>query len=204
MSSPRRRFLAPEVVQTSSMDCGPAALACLLGGFGIRASYGRLREACQTDVDGTSIDTVEEAAVALGLEAEQLLVPFEHLFLPGAETLPALVVVHHPNGARHFVVAWRRVGAFVQVMDPSVGRRWIGARRLLNQVYAHGMELPASTWRAWMAHPFHREPLAARLERLGLGRREARELVETNLARSTGATTLPFSSRRGRSTVIVR
>ena len=59
MSSPRRRFLAPEVVQTSSMDCGPAALACLLGGFGIRASYGRLREACQTDVDGTSISNIE-------------------------------------------------------------------------------------------------------------------------------------------------
>ena len=61
--STRRRFLAPEVVQTSSMDCGPAALTCLLEGFGVRASYGRLREACQTDVDGTSIDTIEEIAM---------------------------------------------------------------------------------------------------------------------------------------------
>ena len=55
----RRRFLVPEVVQTSAMDCGPASLKCLLEGFGISASYGRLREACQTDVDGTSIDTME-------------------------------------------------------------------------------------------------------------------------------------------------
>jgi hypothetical protein len=29
-SSSRRRWLAPEVVQTSAMDCGPAALKCLL------------------------------------------------------------------------------------------------------------------------------------------------------------------------------
>jgi ATP-binding cassette subfamily B protein len=35
------------------MDCGPAALKCLLEGFGIPVSYGRLREACQTDVDGS-------------------------------------------------------------------------------------------------------------------------------------------------------
>ncbi len=181
-SEPRRRFLAPEVVQTSSMDCGPAALACLLEGFGIRASYGRLREACQTDVDGTSIDTVEEAARALGLEAEQLLVPFEHLFLSGAGTLPALVVVHHANGARHFVVAWRRVGGLVQVMDPSVGRRWLGARTLLDQVYAHTMDLPAGTWRAWMAHPFHRGPLEARLVRLGFAPGAARAKVEEGLA----------------------
>jgi len=29
------RFVVPEVVQTSAMDCGPAALKCLLEGFGI-------------------------------------------------------------------------------------------------------------------------------------------------------------------------
>ena len=40
----RRRFLVPEVVQSSNMDCGPAALSALLGGFGVRASYGRLRQ----------------------------------------------------------------------------------------------------------------------------------------------------------------
>lgn len=46
-SRQRRRFFAPEVVQTSAMDCGPAALKCLLEGFGVPVSYGRLREACQ-------------------------------------------------------------------------------------------------------------------------------------------------------------
>ena len=40
----RRSVLAPEVIQTSSIDCGPAALSSLLGGFGIQASFGRLRE----------------------------------------------------------------------------------------------------------------------------------------------------------------
>ena len=44
------------------MDCGPAALKCMLEGFGVPISYGRLREACQTDVDGTSIDALEDVA----------------------------------------------------------------------------------------------------------------------------------------------
>ena len=118
-----RRLLAAEVVQTSAMDCGPAALKCLLEGFGIPVSYGCLREACQTDVDGTCIDTIEEAAVQLGLEAEQVMVPVDHLFLPEAAALPAIVVVRLASGFTHFVVVWRRHGRVVQVMDPATGRR---------------------------------------------------------------------------------
>src|SRR6476646_9526461 len=88
----RPTFLAPEVVQTSAMDCGPASLKCLLEGFAIPVSYGRLREACQTDVDGTSIDTMEDAAVQLGLDAEQIMVPADHVLLGEADVLPAIVV----------------------------------------------------------------------------------------------------------------
>ena len=97
MSASRRRWFAPEVVQTSAMDCGPAALKCLLEGFGISASYGRLREACQTDVDGTSIDTLEEAAIQLGLDAEQTMLPVDHVLLSEAKALPALAVVRLPD-----------------------------------------------------------------------------------------------------------
>src|SRR6266581_3898407 len=105
-NSSRRRFLAPEVVQSSAMDCGPATLKCLLEGFGVPVSYGRLREACQTDVDGTSIDTMEEVALQLGLDAEQIMAPADFVLLPEAKALPGIVVVRNPNGATHFVVAW--------------------------------------------------------------------------------------------------
>src|SRR5207245_642872 len=101
----RQRLLVPEVVQTSSMDCGPAVLKSLLEGFGIRACYGRLREACQTDVDGTSIDTLEEIARQVGLDAEQVMLPVDHLLLPEAQALPALLVVRMPDGFTHFVLA---------------------------------------------------------------------------------------------------
>ena len=118
----RARFIVPEVVQTSNMDCGPAALKCLLGGFGIDVNYGRLREACQTDVDGTSIDTIEEVANQLGLQAEQIMLPADHVLLEEARALPAIAVVVLPNGLTHFVVVWRRHGRWLQVMDPATGR----------------------------------------------------------------------------------
>lgn len=115
-----RRWLAPEVIQTSAMDCGPASLKCLLEGHGIPVSYGRLREACQTDVDGTSIDAIEVVANQLGLDAQQVMLPLDHLFLEEARALPAMVVTRRSDGAAHFVVIWSRRGPWLQVMDPAV------------------------------------------------------------------------------------
>ncbi|MBV9123115.1 MAG: ABC transporter permease, partial [Planctomycetes bacterium] len=165
----RRKLLVPEVVQTSAMDCGPAVLKAGLEGFGIRASYGRLREACQTDLDGTSIDTLEGVAGQLGLTAEQIMQPLDHLLLPQAEALPALLVVRQPNGFTHFVLVWRRLGPLVQVMDPALGRRWLSCRQLLDETYVHDQRVSALDWRAWAGSEGFRRPLAHRLRLLGCG-----------------------------------
>jgi ATP-binding cassette subfamily B protein len=168
----RRRFLAPEEIQTSAVDCGPAGLKILLAGFGIEASYGRLREACQTDVDGTSIDAIEDAAIALGLDAEQGLLPLDHVLLREAQALPALVVTRTPSRLTHFVIVWRAHGPWVQLSDPAVGRRWVRAARFLEEeVLRHAVRLPAEAFRAWAGSRGFTRPLAARLQSLGLGRR---------------------------------
>jgi ATP-binding cassette subfamily B protein len=160
------------------MDCGPACLSSLLEGHGIRASYGRLREACQTDLDGTSIDTLEDAAVTLGLDAEQVMLPADHLLLSEAAALPALVVVRQPSGLTHFVIVWRRHGRWLQVMDPATGRRWPAARRFLSEIYIHQLPVPAAAWREWAGGEESRAALTARLARLGLGRRRRDGLID--------------------------
>lgn len=146
----RARFLVPETIQTSAVDCGPAALKSLLDGFGIAASYGRLREACQTGLDGTSIDTIETVARELGLDAEQVMLPPDYLLLDDT-ALPAVIVIRTPTGMAHFVVVWRKVGTFLQIMDPAAGRRWVRARDLLSSVYVHRQSVGAADWRAWAA-----------------------------------------------------
>lgn len=197
MAPGQRRLIAPEVIQTSAMDCGPASLKCLLDGFGIPVSYGRLREACQTDVDGTSIDTMEEVAMQLGLEAEQIMVPVDHLLLPEAKTLPAIVVIQQPNGLTHFIIVWRRYGNSVQVMDPAVGRRWLSRRELLDQIYRHTMPVPAAAWREWAGSDEFLVPLRRRLEDIGLGSQTITYLLENAVADPTwrGLATLDAVTR---------
>ncbi len=181
-SGPDRRFWAPEVVQTSAMDCGPATLKAMLEGFGISVSYGRLREACQTNVDGTSIDVMEEVAVQLGLQAEQIMIPADHLLLPEAMALPAIVVVRLPNGLTHFVVLWSRYGPFVQVMDPATGRRWLTRQQVFDELYFHSLPVPAEAWREWAGSDEFCQPLRRRLADLKIDDVEIDRLLDTALA----------------------
>src|ERR1041384_4157237 len=80
----RRHRIVPEVVQISATDCGPASLKSVFAGMGLELNYRVLREACQTDVDGTSIVTLEELSNQLGLDAEEVMLPLDHVFRPEA------------------------------------------------------------------------------------------------------------------------
>jgi ATP-binding cassette subfamily B protein len=160
------------------LDCGPAALKCLLEGFGIKVSYGRLREACQTGLDGTSIDTMELVANQLGLEAEQIMLPADHLLLPEAKALPAIVVITLANGLTHFVVVWQRYRGMLQVMDPGVGRRWVSCRQFRSEIYNHGMPVESADWREFASSDGFRLALESRLQRVGIGKAERRGAIE--------------------------
>ncbi|HEX8823836.1 MAG TPA: cysteine peptidase family C39 domain-containing protein, partial [Archangium sp.] len=178
-----RRFFAPEVIQTSAMDCGPAALKSLLEGFGVSVSYGRLREACQTDVDGTSIDTLEEVAAQLGLDAQQTMLPPDYLLHEAAKALPAIVVVRKPNGATHFVVVWRRLGPFVQVMDPASGTNWQTCEQFLGNLYVHTLPVSVELWREWAASDGLIPVLRHRLRALGASDADS-SYIKTTFAQS--------------------
>ncbi|MBK9372106.1 MAG: hypothetical protein IPN01_38425 [Deltaproteobacteria bacterium] len=164
----RRRWLAPEVIQTSAMDCGPAALKSALEGFGVSVHLGRLREACQTEVDGTSISTLEALATSLGMSPRQTLCPPEHLGVDEAVTLPAVIVVSRPDGALHFVLLWRRVGPWAQIMDPSSGRRWVRFSRLQRELYVHVMQTHEGLAARWLQGRAVLGGLATRLLALGV------------------------------------
>jgi ATP-binding cassette subfamily B protein len=95
------------------------------------------------------------------------VIPVDHLLLPEAKAFPAILVVRLPNGFTHFLVAWRRHGPLVQLMDPSRGRRFTTGKRLLEETYVHTLALPASTFRDWVVSEDFLAPFRARLRRLG-------------------------------------
>lgn len=178
MSTPfRRHWFATEVVQTSSMDCGPAALKSLLEGFGLSVSYGRLREACQTDVDGTSIDSLESVASDAGLDAEQIMVPIDHVLLSSAYALPAIAVVRSGVGGTHFAVVWRAHSRLVQMMDPARGRLWTSPRRFIEQLIQHTHVVEKAAWHTWARSNEFLRPLAERMHDTGVSRANAEEII---------------------------
>lgn len=166
-------FLAPEVLQTSGMDCGPAVLGSLLGSHGIRANYDRLREACRTAADGTSIDSLEDVCRSLGLDAYQEIVPGVDLVNILEGRRPSIIVTVLPTGAPHFVVFWRSVLGWVQLMDPGGGRRWVRRERLLRELYIHDHVLEPATFRQWFPKSVWYSRLRRRLAAL-----DATELLQ--------------------------
>lgn len=159
------------------MDCGPAALKSIFEGYGIPVSYGRLREACQTGIDGTSIDTMEAVANQLGLEAEQVMLPADHVLLAASHSLPAIAVVRLAGGLTHFVVVWSVGAGRVQIMDPAVGRRWLDTKQFLTELYQHAMPVPAAMWREFAGSPEFVGSLEARLRAVGLNVASAKQFL---------------------------
>lgn len=203
MTRPRRKWLVPEVVQTSAMDCGPASLKSLLEGFGVSVSYGRLREACQTDVDGTSIDALEDIANQLGLRAEQVMLPPDFVLLSAAEALPSLLVVRLPSGLTHFVVAWDHKAGLVQLMDPGTGRRWVTVKEFLASLYHHAMPVPMEGWRDWALGDSFASCVSECLREAGVPVATAERLVTQVRSEETGRgiATLDAATRMGRTLV---
>lgn len=172
----RRSWLVPEIVQSSPMDCGPAVLAAALTGFGVRVNYSDLRGLCQTSVDGTSINAIEDAAAVLGLDVSQTVVPAEHVLFEYGRILPAVVTLWSPGKRHHFAVLWRHHGPVVQVMDPSVGRRWPSRMVLRRELYIHEIEVDVTDWLSWARSNEFGDVAIRRMEHLGVARQTAVDL----------------------------
>ncbi|WP_394849783.1 ATP-binding cassette domain-containing protein [Pendulispora brunnea] len=173
-----RSLFVPEVIQTSLTDCGPAALKAVLHGFGVDVNYEWLRSRCQTDVDGTSMDALAALGRELGLVTSEILISRDSLLLPEADCLPAIVPTRSAGGATHFLVLWRTLGPYVQVMDPAGGRRWMRAATLLESISLYRFPMSTEKWKRWVRTPDATRPLEARMSRIGLKRSRRRHLLE--------------------------
>src|SRR5260370_40414871 len=132
------------------------------------------------------------------MEAGWAMVPADHLFATEGDALPALAIVRQPNGSHHFGIFWRRHGNWIQVMDPAVGRRWVSAARIRNDIYVHTQEVPADGWREWTGTDSFLRPLAGRIRRTGAKAEPLMEaalggLAPSRLARLAAATRMTAS-----------
>lgn len=167
----------PEVKDTGD-GRATAALRAVLSAYGIPFDAAALIEECKVDEEGASIDDLEDVAVKYGLSAGSVIAPVEHVLLPDARILPAVVVVDSTDDEPDFVVAWRLDGDRVQVMDPREGRAWTTRADLEKRLHVHEMTMPADEYREAMAAPSVADAFVARAAAAGVDAAATRALLE--------------------------
>ncbi len=159
------KFRLTEVLQVSQADCGPAAVASFLRGYGIPASYEELRVQCNTERDGSSYAELADVIESYGLPVRLSIVPFEHLLLESTTYLPGLVAFK-VGGTGHVVLVAGVKGSRVAVMDPGVGLYHPSRSSFVKLLYPISEDVEASAWRDFAATDDFLVPLAERIHQL--------------------------------------
>jgi len=167
----RRRIV--RVMQRDMTDCGAACLASVAASHGYTLPVSRIRQYASTDLEGTTLLGLIEAASTLGFTAKGVRGTAESLTkIP----TPAIAHVVVRGRAQHFVVLYRASERRVVIMDPRDGRahtlpraeferQWSGALLLLvpGERFRQRDERVSAARRFWrLVHP-HRTVMAQAL-----------------------------------------
>jgi ATP-binding cassette subfamily B protein len=133
----------------------------MLSGYGVDANYEKLRELCQTEVDGTSVDALEDLCLQLGLDVCQHIVPRDLVAELMRARTPVIAVQEPTAGRLHFVVAWSQLRSLIQVMDPQGGRKWVSTSSFVSLLVRHTQRFSKEEWIAWFPSSSFSEALSA-------------------------------------------
>lgn len=107
------------VKQQDISDCGAACLTSVARFYNFDVPVARIRQHAGTDIRGTNVAGMLEAAVRLGFEAKGVKGTFESLFqIP----LPAIAHVIVNAKLHHYVVIYKINKHKIRIMDPADGK----------------------------------------------------------------------------------
>lgn len=175
LATPEREVLQhallPEYIPLVDSSGANATIAfrALLKAFGLKHDAAAIDRECGVRPDGSvSLDDLEVAARARGLDAEQTVQPLEHLLGPEAQLLPAIAVVHDDLQAKQFFLLWNLRDGRVQVLDARGSCWWLPPVELLARLYVHEMEVDRRDAAAYLHTEAFLAPLRCRLLERGL------------------------------------
>lgn len=111
----KRRYI---IKQHDLTDCGAACLASVAAFYGLQLPIAHIRQFAGTDLKGTSVLGLVEAATHLGFSAKGVKGGFESIY-----TLPHPVIAHViiDQQLHHYVVVYDASPKGIKVMDPAKG-----------------------------------------------------------------------------------
>lgn len=108
------------VKQQDIQDCGPACIATIAKQYGLKMPVSKIREAAGTDLEGTSVYGVVQAAEKLGFSTKAARVETKDEIY---ENLPTPFIAHviMDEVLLHFVVVHKVTKKYILVADPGRG-----------------------------------------------------------------------------------
>ena len=120
MIFPNKKY--PIIKQYDQKDCGPAVLLSVLRFYGGNSSLPHLRELCNTNLQGSTMLDIVNAAKTIGFNAFGATGKYEDLM---KEKMPAIAHVVIDDTLNHFVVVYKITHRKVYVSDPGKGKYWL-------------------------------------------------------------------------------
>lgn len=114
-NSLKSEFDSEIVMQSTSYNCGPAALATVLQGMGISCSEYELAQIAGTDETGTTMYGLMRAAIKKGLDARGMRVKLDNLDSNN-------IVFLNIDGKFHYSVIGQINENTVILADPALGK----------------------------------------------------------------------------------
>ena len=106
------------VKQHDIKDCGAACLASVGNHYRVQIPIARIRQLASTDLRGTNVLGMIQAAEHMGFQAKGIRGTWETL---SEIPLPAIAHLRLPTGLQHYVVIFQASGKQIKVMDPATG-----------------------------------------------------------------------------------
>ncbi|MBP9707231.1 MAG: ATP-binding cassette domain-containing protein [Oligoflexales bacterium] len=141
-----KKWSIPEVIQVSTMDCGPACLKSIAAGFSLDLDYDRLRSLCNTGMDGSSITDLEKVLASFGFEVTQQAIPWDFIIASPSQFFPAITFIEVGEGSYHFNIIWRKFGDRIQIMDPGIGRKWVKIENFSERLHTSKTKVDSVAW----------------------------------------------------------
>ena len=111
-----------EIKQHDRQDCGAASLASLCAYYGLKLPLFKIRQACGTTQEGTSLQGIIDGACEIGMCATGL--ESTEKSIDDLRSIPRPVILHlkKENGWLHFVVLYKVGKEKSEIMDPETGK----------------------------------------------------------------------------------
>lgn len=175
-----------KIRQYDRYDCASACVASVCAYYGLRLPLLRIREACGTTQDGTTLQGIIDACGKLGLDAVGLQAKEKRLLDLRDAAKPVIMHLKKKNGWLHYVVLYGMDADRAEVMDPEDGRMHRIPLQELEEEWS-GFIVAASPSPMFRKGD-HSTPVAARFRELFLHYKKELLLVLTGSAAFIAAT----------------